>query len=136
MAHLHTTLKLVHLDLKPSSVMWNSISCRAALADFGIASEIQPKTYTVSTACTVYYRPPELFGNWNKVDNRHLVPAVDAWSYGCFLYTVSTGSLLFASEHKSTMAAHQKIAHFCKSVAVKNDDAKWWRAYINRYAVP
>ena len=92
--HLHTS-EFLHLDVKPSNILYESNNGHAYLTDFNLAMRHDPSrhrdTYTGVGPCTWPYRPPEV---WKAFVPMGLVtPAVDAFALGISI--VETGSLTY-----------------------------------------
>jgi hypothetical protein len=91
---------ILHLDLKPSNVMWADELCQLKVIDFGLAevtvrqdgAEFIP---LCSGYCTDPYRPPELWDVAEKDMATALAAAVDIWGWGCIVFEIFTGARLF-----------------------------------------
>ncbi|CAD5219564.1 unnamed protein product [Bursaphelenchus okinawaensis] len=85
-------LSIMHRDIKPDNILI-SRSCRAVIADFGLAGlylpEDRERSYSHQVA-TRWYRAPELL--FGSVD---YTPAVDMWAFGCVLVEYLNVSPLF-----------------------------------------
>ena len=81
---------VIHADLKPANILWDSDKGVLKLIDFGIAlpanldDQLKPKEIQTS-----FYRAPEV------VLGLSYDQSVDMWSFGCILYELCTGKVLF-----------------------------------------
>ncbi|KER23439.1 hypothetical protein T265_08660 [Opisthorchis viverrini] len=91
--HFCHQLKVFHRDLKPSNLLLTREGF-LKLADFGLS-----RTYSMSnrTYChevvTLWYRAPELMLGAKQYDE-----SIDTWSFGCILYEMITGEVLFPGD--------------------------------------
>ena len=85
----------VHLDLKPGNILWSSVHRKAALADFGSCEPIGAPRPLHSLYCTAQYRAPELWSSTTSSLGGHIIPAVDIWAFGCTIWQLLTGEILF-----------------------------------------
>jgi serine/threonine protein kinase len=76
---------LVHRDVKPANILWDSKDDEAVLTDFGIAVRLSEPG---STGGTPFYMPPEAFGG-------HVSPAQDVYGLAATLFWLTTGSVPF-----------------------------------------
>ena len=93
--YLHSA-QVLHLDVKPSNVMWDDEIRHTYVLDFSL-SEAWPtaKTELNRHYCTAWYRAPEM---WTPLPASValLRPGLDSWSMGCTLYELGGASPLFA----------------------------------------
>jgi serine/threonine-protein kinase CTR1 len=83
----------VHLDLKPSNILINSLG-HALIGDFGTSRlEIDDSRLTTDTA-TVNYAAPEMFEEGDSTNK------ADVFSFGLVLYEILIGSAVFPSSRK------------------------------------
>ncbi|VEL29008.1 unnamed protein product [Protopolystoma xenopodis] len=85
--------KVFHRDLKPSNILINKEGF-VKLADFGLARtfSIPDRTYCHEVV-TLWYRAPEIILGSNNYSD-----AIDIWSFGCILFEMVTGEVLFAGD--------------------------------------
>ena len=81
---------MTHLDIKPDNILYDTRRQRFCIADAGSCLKGAKRAnekgdYVVSR----YYRPPEI------VYGKPYGPPVDKWSFGCTLFEVFTGQILF-----------------------------------------
>lgn len=94
LADLHEKANVIHTDLKPENLVFgkSAFSSKSVLIDFGSAVRegIDHKGGIISTR---QYRAPEVI-----LGNEWSYPA-DIWSYGCILFELFTGDLLFRTHN-------------------------------------
>ncbi len=93
---VHNQHHIIHKNINPSNIVWNSKSKHLNIIDFGIADEIPERTITPQTPLslegTLEYISPEQTGRMNRiVDYR-----TDFYSLGMTFYQLLTGELPFA----------------------------------------
>lgn len=127
LCHMHS-VGLLHLDVKPSNILWQPSDRRAYIIDMGTAEEF-PVPLDRSGSSLYYtpaYRPPELWcvparslGAAQSCPdaravylNRALTPSTDAWAAGATLYEVAVGQRLFHAEDMTDL--RKSILRFCK----------------------
>lgn len=89
--------KVIHKDLNPSNIVWNSQSGALKLIDFGISTRLRERPSLGTSAViegTLGYVSPEQTGRMNRLlDYRS-----DYYSLGVTLYELLTGHLPFESK--------------------------------------
>ena len=90
--------KILHLDLNPSNVIYDTISKKSKIIDFGSASYVSSKGIYVENAelaeCDLNYISPEQTGRINRiVDLRS-----DLYSLGVLLYEMCTNQKLYDTQ--------------------------------------
>jgi serine/threonine protein kinase len=88
-------IKLIFLD-KPDNTIVNSSGTIVRLCDFGSAI-FEDEAVVTSELVSRYYRPPEIFLGI-RYDTK-----VDIWSYGCSLFELYTGKILFPGVNNNDM---------------------------------
>jgi serine/threonine protein kinase len=76
---------IVHRDVKPSNILWDSRADEALLTDFGIASRLASRP---SVAGSIPYMAPEALDG-------HVSPALDVYSLAATFFNLVTGSAPF-----------------------------------------
>jgi len=93
LAHLHNR-RILHRDLKNMNVLVDTETGRLVIGDFGLAREAttpqRPYTHDV---VTLPYKAPELL-----LGAEMYGAAVDVWSFGCKLFEMATGRVLFRGD--------------------------------------
>ncbi|MEN8907234.1 MAG: diguanylate cyclase [Clostridiales bacterium] len=105
---------IIHKDINPSNILWNSKTKELKIIDFGIssylASEIQSELGPRGLEGTFSYISPEQTGRMNRcIDYRS-----DYYSLGVTLYELATGSRPFNSDDFMELI-HYHIAKIPKS---------------------
>lgn len=78
--------EIIHSDIKPDNLLWNEISRRLKLCDFGISRRLGDNHNSV---VPYRYMPPEV------LYQMLFSPATDIWSAGCVLFEITMGEALF-----------------------------------------
>ena len=101
LSHAHSmTPPIVHRDIKPSNVLTSRLASgelTVRLADFGLASPIDPNIGFATAAGTVIYRSPESLDGFE-------VPASDVYSFGLTVYECASGLLPFKAAMREAKA--------------------------------
>lgn len=125
-AHAIETLhrcNMIHLDIKPSNILWSYAEHRAYLIDFGMTLETDDRGACVETsppamAVTAPYRCPEL---WLRCDASTISRAVDVWSFGCVMVEVFSGEPLMG---KGKQNWRSSVQQWC--TAWNSNDVRLW----------
>ncbi len=82
---------IIHRDLKPQNIVYNEKKDRLELIDFDSAKSIYGR-YEILTdhMGSLNYRSPELL-----LGHKNYNSSVDIWSFGCIIYEMLTGEILF-----------------------------------------
>lgn len=86
--YLHTKLKVIHRDVKPSNILV-SVSGKVKMCDFGISGYlVDSVAKTVDAGCKPYMAPERIdpSGNPSNYDVRS-----DVWSFGISMIEIATG---------------------------------------------
>jgi diguanylate cyclase (GGDEF)-like protein len=104
LSHIHQR-NIVHKDINPANVVWNTSTGVAKLIDFGISQVISRVTPARGFSGTPAYMSPEQTGRMNRdVDCRS-----DLYSFGVMLYELLTGRKPFESDDPLELV-HSHIA--------------------------
>lgn len=107
-------MKLMHLDIKPSNILIdndNIVDPTFKLGDFGFSIPLGRNDENENGVVTSWYRSPELMFE-NEYDMK-----CDIWSFGCVLYEMIVGNVLFDFESKQE---HIKAFTYNKTKIVHN----------------
>ena len=93
-AHIHSK-KIIHKDINPSNIVWNSNTNQVKIIDFGISSELSHETTSLQNVNvlegTLNYMSPEQTGRMNRVIDYR----TDLYSLGATFYQMITGQVPF-----------------------------------------
>ncbi|CAD7953872.1 unnamed protein product [Amoebophrya sp. A120] len=95
---------IIQADLKPDNVLLTQDNSVAKIADFGAAMD-EEKTIRDRNIQPRYYRAPEVF-----LGQRYDC-GIDMWSFGCTLYELAKGKILFTGASDNKMI--QKMMDLC-----------------------
>jgi len=76
---------IIHCDMKPGNVLFNTSRCRFQLADFGLA-QLTSCSISAVGLCTLPYRSPEVLFGSQKYET-----SVDMWGVGLILAEMLSG---------------------------------------------
>lgn len=110
---------IVHKDINPSNIIWNSSTNRVKIIDFGIATLIPTNNANIPNSNTIEgtmsYIPPEQTGRTGRnVDFRS-----DIYSLGITFYQMLTGQLPFITD-KPMDLIHSHIAQEAEPPSIVN----------------
>ena len=101
--------RVIHKDVKPANILFNTETREIKLIDFGIATRLPQETHRAeppdALEGTLAYVSPEQTGRMN----RHLDHRTDLYSLGVTLYEMLTGALPFPLTHAMDLV-HSHIA--------------------------
>ena len=87
---------VVHMDLKPGNLLWDSARSQLCIIDFGMSLEVTGDGFPAApykrAGVTAQYRPPELWAH--KLSDTSNCPAVDTWGFGCTVAEIFLGGPL------------------------------------------
>ena len=86
--------KIVHLDIKPENIMYDSVTDSSYLADFGLSLHENEMLQQADTRGTFEFMPPEL-----QLNSKTVSYEADMWSLGATMFTLLTGSDLINLEN-------------------------------------
>lgn len=82
----------VHADIKPENILYHQGTVK--LCDMG--ATVRDGSNVNRTTVTANFRPPELFSLTGfQASSIQVRKSVDIWSFGCTVYSILTGKLLF-----------------------------------------
>ncbi|OMJ69187.1 hypothetical protein SteCoe_33144 [Stentor coeruleus] len=88
--------KIIHTDIKPDNILISNDLRKIKLSDFGTALESGENKITENLVAR-FYRPPEIYLGY-PYDY-----SLDVWSFGCTLFELFTGKILFPGVSDSHM---------------------------------
>ncbi len=84
------TRSIMHRDIKPENLLFDDVSSRLVLTDFGCAKSTIDSTPHTAYMSSRWYRSPEQLMGATNYDEK-----VDVWSLGCVLIELATSTPLF-----------------------------------------
>jgi len=128
LADLHEKANVIHTDLKPENLVFGnqnlSTSKKCVLIDFGSAVR-EGKDHKGGIISTRQYRAPEVI-----LGNYWSYPA-DIWSYGCILFELFTGDLLFRT-HNSLEHLNLIEKKLQTRIQTRPRDARIFKKYFHQ----
>mmetsp|Transcript_95064 Transcript_95064/g.130810 ORF Transcript_95064/g.130810 Transcript_95064/m.130810 type:complete len:99 (+) Transcript_95064:553-849(+) len=93
---MHDEMNIIHRDIKPDNILFNSNTASLKLTDFTVArGEIKPDTVLFDSEGTACFTAPEC----HVVEKEGYRPQpTDIWSFGVCLYTFVCGRVPFYGE--------------------------------------
>ena len=131
LAYLHQ-LSLLHGDVKPSNLLFDSISRCLKIIDFSLTLQFPVSKPT--KLCTANYRPPELFVPANLLRASWIAPTVDSWAIGvCILECVWAGAFF---PGKDDAQVGESVVRFCSDWNIKGTQSQQqWRKAMSKLPV-
>ena len=119
---LHKKAGLLHLDIKPSNILWCAELNCLKVCDLGMAERWQPATSSLQSEprfeqyVTSWYRPPELWQLDGRIASlqKALSPSVDVWSFGCVVFEAACGAVLMRPMKVSSCPS-KSVTSWCKN---------------------
>lgn len=104
---------VIHRDLKPPNIMFDPLTGRTRLIDFGIASIIASGHQRVEGGTLAYMAPEQLFAGAQEPLNHHVEgPWTDLYALGCTAWELATGRTpLQISSPQDALAALRSPSH-------------------------
>jgi serine/threonine protein kinase/tetratricopeptide (TPR) repeat protein len=104
---------VIHRDLKPPNIMFDPLTGRTRLIDFGIASIIANSQQRVEGGTLAYMAPEQLFAGAQDPLNHHIEgPWTDLYALGCTAWELATGRTpLQISSPQDALAALRSPSH-------------------------
>lgn len=123
LSHVHSQ-QIVHADIKPENILFaNDRTLDIRLVDFGL-SRIDDDLVNDGGAQTISYRAPEVAFQLTP----QVTPKIDMFSFGCVLFEIMTGTLLFEVDDLEQMK--QKLATGLfdsppRAIALESSPSSW-----------
>ena len=100
--HIHKK-NIIHADLKPANILIQANPLKCIIADLGIAQHIDANGLDIHI-CSRWYRPPEV------ILKQPYSYSVDIWSFGCILYELITGNILFKGDQCGDLSCYEELS--------------------------
>ena len=100
--HIHKK-NIIHADLKPANILIQANPLKCIIADVGIAQHIDANGLDTHI-CSRWYRPPEV------ILKQSYSYSVDIWSFGCILYELITGNILFKGGQCGDLSCYEELS--------------------------
>lgn len=115
---------IIHCDLKPSNILIGP-NDTATIIDFGTSCYKSEQTYSYIQSRS--YRAPEVIFRLKYEEK------IDMWSFGCILYEMCTGKILFNQEsEKEVLRAIVQIIGKPPAICINNSEkAKMYQSDLN-----
>ena len=100
---LHS-IGIVHRDVKPENIIYNPLSGKIKLVDFGFATNLHSSSHVYPHCGTPGFAAPELLDKTTIC----ITPQADVFSIGITLYFMLFGELPYPKKIKSLVMANKK----------------------------
>ena len=126
LAFMHS-VHVAHLDIKAANVLVFSDD-NVVITDFGLANNVSENEIDpLSTAGTLPFMAPELFSGRNNGSR----PKVDVYAFGCMLWEILSGNLLFQAESVVDFEHYNRKVVIEKKSMANFIDSRWRRGEKN-----
>lgn len=115
LAAIHDNI-LHHGDIKPSNIMIDPDDVNVKIIDF--SSVKFENNQKINQSCTLIYRSPEMFKEFNKSNTKPFGPHNDVWSLGVVMLELLTGE--------------NRLASLCNTDDTHEMNSKKVGAFVNR----
>ncbi len=130
--------QLVHLDIKPGNILWDSYQQKALVADFSLASKYPIgglQAHAGCQYCTPAYRPPEVWEIHSLLTQEAradvMGPSVDVWSLGVTVYELCVGKTLFHA--KNAKELRLVVVEFAQLRKQRRHDRRPWLQMLSPF---